>query len=168
MYGCQQVKATDTISWRTLYKSHQCSIKEPSAQLLNANAGELIYLEEMSHLSQRLIGQQTKTKEVARDQSVLVIAMGQKNSGGYGVNVENITIWKNTLKIQANWQEPGPDSMTTSALTSPCEIITLDRAFSDEELAKFTIEITNRKGKTVMSEMNTSSNMESPIQQWPF
>ncbi len=166
--GCQQVKATDTISWRTLYKSHQCSFKEPSARLLNARAGELIYIEEMSHLNQRLLGQQTKTKEVGRDQSVLIIAMGLKSSGGYGINVENISTWKNTLKIQANWQEPGPNTMTTSALTSPCEIVTLDRTFSDKELSKFTIEVTNRKGKTVMSEINTSTDTESPIEQWPF
>lgn len=159
--ACKHLDASDssssnTLTWQTIYKSHQCSIRKPQVRLMHIDEGEPFYLKEMEQLRRRVIGQQLQIKEIEEEQSVLLIAMGQKSSGGYSVNVDAIHLIDNDLTVKANWVTPPPGSMTTSALTSPCAIVTLDQEFTKEELKSLTVHVVDRTGKAVLSNMKAA------------
>lgn len=59
-----------------------------------------------------------------------LLSLGTKNSGGYGVRLEQneAQIRDRTVWIDIVLQEPEPGMMTTQALTSPCMVFRVDRA----------------------------------------
>lgn len=154
--ACKHMDNSDStpapsLTWQSIYKSHQCSIRQPQVRLMHIDEGETLYLDEMEQLRRRVIGQQVQPKEIEEEQSVLLIAMGQKSSGGYAVNVDAIHLTATGLTVRANWITPPPGSMTTSALTSPCAILTLDKKFTKDEIKDMTVTVVDRKGKAVLS-----------------
>lgn len=56
---------------------------------------------------------------------MLVAAMGQKRTGGYGVGFSEATMDGSELVIDVSVSSPAPDAMVTQALTTPCLIVAL-------------------------------------------
>lgn len=56
---------------------------------------------------------------------VLLIAMGQRSTGGYGLGFEqgSLQIDGDTLAVTVDWQEPVPGYLHTQALTQPCLLL---------------------------------------------
>ena len=54
--------------------------------------------------------------------------MGERKTGGYSVNVDNVDIdSSNNVVITAHGSSPAATDMTTQAITYPCAIITFNK-----------------------------------------
>ncbi|MFH7321321.1 protease complex subunit PrcB family protein [Desulfurivibrio sp. D14AmB] len=60
-------------------------------------------------------------------QLALLIEMGQRPTGGYGLALAEPTaaLEKGRLELRLDWQEPPPGLAQTQALTSPCLLLAL-------------------------------------------
>lgn len=57
--------------------------------------------------------------------AVILVGMGQKNTGGYLLDLASThaSVNKGILGIVVQWQEPKPGMIVTQALTSPCLLL---------------------------------------------
>lgn len=60
-------------------------------------------------------------------ETVVALFMGSRPTGGYGLEVESVTIEGGEVYVDVNRIEPGPDAITTQALTSPWTMIRILR-----------------------------------------
>ncbi len=51
------------------------------------------------------------------------VFMGEKSTGGYSVNIDNIYLKNGRLHVLYSFSEPSPDSIVTQAITSPFHIV---------------------------------------------
>jgi len=147
LFGCKHLDEEPTTDFKSLYKSHQCSTTEPTAQILTNEKGKQLYHQEISHLNKRQLGANRTPTDIGSNESVFIIAMGQKSSGGYNVSVKNINASKDTLLVEVEWLTPPQDAMTSSALTSPCEIVSIPKNYSEEDINQLTIKVIDQSGK---------------------
>jgi PrcB C-terminal len=56
---------------------------------------------------------------------VVAVAAGQRNSGGYEIAVRRVSQTDGDLTIEVEETMPGPNCMTTSALTQPVDVVVL-------------------------------------------
>lgn len=63
-----------------------------------------------------------KTVQFEREHIVLV-AIGQKRTGGYSVTLDSSEIRSGTLELRVRVAEPAPGTIVTQALTTPCAVI---------------------------------------------
>lgn len=61
-----------------------------------------------------------------RNQVVISLHMGTRNTGGYGIQVSNVEINGNTTFVKVKETTPNPDDMVTMALTQPFCLIIID------------------------------------------
>lgn len=61
------------------------------------------------------------------DSMVVVVALGERNTGGYGILVDGAARVRDTLAITVRRISPGPRCGTTAALTQPVDIAILPR-----------------------------------------
>ena len=60
-------------------------------------------------------------------QSVILAALGQRATGGYGIIVESATMARDTLRVTIRSLSPGPRCGTTAALSEPVDLALLPR-----------------------------------------
>ena len=60
-------------------------------------------------------------------ESVAGMFLGQKPTGGYGVNVQDVTLEDGEVYVQVNVTEPAPDAITTQAFTNPWVMVRVER-----------------------------------------
>lgn len=60
-------------------------------------------------------------------ETVILVALGRRSSGGYGVHVDAVTRSGDGAVVRYTATSPAPDCMTTQALTSPVEVIRAPR-----------------------------------------
>ena len=71
-----------------------------------------------------------------------LVEMGERNSGGYGVAISRLAGRRgNTLILRGTFVAPGPNDMSTQAITSPCVLVSLPREGYE------TIEIVDQDGR---------------------
>ena len=58
---------------------------------------------------------------------LVVVALGEKNTGGYGVEIDSISLEDDVLHVQARATSPAPDAITTQAITHPITAALIDR-----------------------------------------
>lgn len=74
------------------------------------------------------LGQAGDRPEVDFDQEmVLAVFMGERRTGGYRVEVNDVARDGETLRVSVRMSAPGPNCMTTQALTQPYQIVRLPR-----------------------------------------
>ncbi len=56
---------------------------------------------------------------------VLVVALGERRSGGYGIAVDEVRLAGDRLRVQVRLDCPSPGVMTTMALTQPVQAVRL-------------------------------------------
>ena len=54
---------------------------------------------------------------------LVTVYQGQKNTGGYAIRVEKLTVGGTILRVRARFTAPGPSDIVTQALTSPAHTI---------------------------------------------
>lgn len=63
---------------------------------------------------------------------LLVWAMGEKPSGGFGVDISAVQLFGSTLVVRAHLREPGADEMVTEALTYPFHVVAVPAVAFEE------------------------------------
>ena len=56
---------------------------------------------------------------------VVAVAAGQQSSGGYEVVIDKVTQNNGELMIEVVETSPGPNCMTTTALTQPVDVVVM-------------------------------------------
>lgn len=54
---------------------------------------------------------------------ILIVGLGQKPTGGFGLTLANSRISERTLKLSMILRRPPADAMVTQALTTPCAVL---------------------------------------------
>jgi len=54
---------------------------------------------------------------------VLLVDMGQRNTGGYSIKVTSVDISENYVVAQVNLMQPGQNCLVTDALTNPYQFV---------------------------------------------
>jgi hypothetical protein len=61
---------------------------------------------------------------------VLAVFLGEKDSGGYGVEVQRIIRSGDTVSVQADFIVPQPDTQRAAVITSPFELVRIRKSGS--------------------------------------
>jgi len=64
-------------------------------------------------------------------QTVILVAQGEKTSGGYSIILKSITELKNTLEVVVLLKSPKEGCLTTSVITYPYQIIVFDKPLKE-------------------------------------
>ena len=56
---------------------------------------------------------------------VVAVAAGQRSSGGYEIQVQRVAVANGELTIEVQETEPGPNCVTTGALSQPVDVVTV-------------------------------------------
>ena len=59
---------------------------------------------------------------------VIAVYMGEQPTGGHRIHVERVARQDDELQVEVVFQFPGPDCMTTQALTQPYQMVLVPRA----------------------------------------
>lgn len=120
--GCSanQVETTDGAPLaRQLTQSDHCGLTAPG----------LVYLDEPGDV-ERLAGlpAQTLSLQSLKDvdfqrEHLVVVGLGQKPTGGYGVTLRSSAIVDDVLQLTMKVHEPAPETMVTQVVTTPCAVI---------------------------------------------
>jgi hypothetical protein len=58
---------------------------------------------------------------------VIAVFMGERPTGGYGIEIESIDAYADRITVNIVETEPGPDELTTQALAYPYHIVTTEK-----------------------------------------
>ena len=119
---------------RILYQDALCGGNHPTPSVtLVAGSDQLkrIFIESKG----RMLGPSASAPLVDFDEDhVVFIQMGQKPSGGYGIELAepHATLNGGEALIRLRWIEPAPGATVTQILTSPCLIVSLPKGAYEE------------------------------------
>lgn len=102
---------------RRLGRWNHSRIESPERQVLRDAAG-------LAELRSQLGGAELPPVDFARE-LVVVAAAGQKPSGGHTISVGRVTLNDGELLVEVVETTPGPDCVTTQALTQPVDVVAL-------------------------------------------
>ena len=123
-------KEKPTLKVRLLFKGDQCGTNR-----LNPHA---IWIEDPDQIQKMLIRLTKYTIGAQQDLSsridfsregILILAMGQKPTGGYGLelNREFAALSDDTAVLSVSWIDPPADAILPQVITSPCLMLILPK-----------------------------------------
>ena len=134
------------ITVEVLYRDQQCNVLQAQTRWLDSPQAYQALFEELRKTYVGGSGQQPPPVDFTQN-GVLLVAMGQKNTGGYAVDLaaSDAEISESILKLSVNWHEPKKGMMVTQALTSPCLLLKVPKARFER------IEVKDQSGATRLS-----------------
>lgn len=66
------------------------------------------------------------------DIDLVIVALGEQPTGGYSVNIESIQLAGGELAVAGKASSPGPDAVTTQALTYPYSAVVIPNTKADK------------------------------------
>ncbi len=113
--------APRTVQWETVASGQQAvNVQRPTFRLVRSEA-ELRSIWNQLHGSQLTVPA-LPSVDLARE-TVLVVMMGQRPTGGYSVDVRGVSLEGTDLFVDVRLVEPSSGAVTTSALTSPWAVV---------------------------------------------
>lgn len=118
--GCQ-LQADSDYQLSIYYQSPQCGISKPSLELIENQQ----QWQQLMHNRPRSLGQTEPQTPDFSQQSILLIAAGQKPSAGYQIilNGDRATLVDNALEIDVNII--APTGMAATIISNPCMLLSL-------------------------------------------
>ncbi len=120
---------TASISVEVLYRDQQCGVLQAQTRWIETQQAYQTLFSELrkSYISNH--DEQPPPVDFSQN-GVLLVAMGQRNTGGYAVDFANseAVISAGVLRFSVNWREPRKGMMVTQALTSPCMLLKTPKA----------------------------------------
>ncbi|MEX2476528.1 protease complex subunit PrcB family protein [Marinobacter sp.] len=113
---------------RQLTQSDHCGLTAPGLVYVD-QADQIARLE---HLPARNLPLDALKAVDFDREHLLLIGLGQKPTGGYGVTLEGAEIREGALEVAVNVRQPATDAMVTQALTTPCAVIAVSPADWEE------------------------------------
>lgn len=109
-------KVFENTHFENIYKAQNSEKSVSGYEVLNSNEEYLAFIEKMK-LDQ--VEDVHLFEPDFENNSVLVVYMGQKSSGGYEIEVENLYWVESVLHVKTKKINPKKGEMSTMALTSP-------------------------------------------------
>ncbi len=98
-------------------------------------------------------------------ENYLAVFAGERNTGGYGIEITEVVLVDSELMVSVEMTEPGFDVVVTDALTYPMDLVELINVESIEELA-VTLELENGTVSTVNDERTDQGYYVSPTSEY--
>ncbi|WP_421911132.1 protease complex subunit PrcB family protein [Marinobacter sp.] len=106
---------------RQVTESDHCGLAAPGLVYVS-NAEELSQLSKLP--SGKLALKQLREIDFEREH-LLLVSLGQKNTGGYGLTLQSSEIVDDVLELMVEVRRPAAGAMVTQALTTPCAVIAI-------------------------------------------
>ena len=106
---------------RQVIQSDYCGLTEQGITYIDS-ADQLTRFASLP--SQNLAIEQLRALSLDREH-VLIVGLGQKMTGGFGVTLANAKIIDDTLSVTVILRRPPADAMVTQALTTPCAVLAI-------------------------------------------
>ncbi|MCB9360522.1 MAG: protease complex subunit PrcB family protein [Flavobacteriales bacterium] len=128
LVSCANTKNTTPpskeITFSSIKKSNNSGFENPRTQVIVSQVEfEKAWKQAWSRFSD---APQLPTIDFNKKQ-VLLIALGAKNNGGYGLKIENVTQTKNEITVNYFETKAGEKCMSTQAIVFPFEIIEIEK-----------------------------------------
>lgn len=104
---------------RQITASDYCGLTAPGLVYLNS----LNELKAFRSLNGQMLSLDSAASLDFQREHLLVVAMGRKNTGGYGLTLTDAVMEGSTLAVITRVRAPAPDSIVTQALTTPCVVL---------------------------------------------
>jgi len=104
---------------RQLTQSAHCGLTAPGQLHLKSRS----QVEQLAGLPQATLSLAPLQAIDYDREHVVVVALGQKPTGGYSVTLAGSRISRGHLELAVDVREPAPGAMVTQALTTPCAAI---------------------------------------------
>lgn len=127
--GTRGEQATDANSARMLYADTVCSAStDTRAAWVNSGNELATSLRALSRTAFQASAPDVPEVDFI-DDSVLVLQMGQRPTGGYALRLAQarMVVEDGTAMVRIEWIEPPPGAFVTQALTSPCLVLAVPR-----------------------------------------
>lgn len=121
--------ASQDVVWEVMGQGNQAVGFEDQRFLLVQGESTLRTLWNRAHGSQLQVPRVPEV-DFSRE-TVLALFLGTKPTGGFGLEVERVTLVQGELFVDVRTVEPGPDAITTQALTSPWVMVRVLRGRID-------------------------------------
>ncbi len=116
---------TSDITWEELARGSQASGGESPRFFVATSQAELENLWGLAYGS-LLTPPEVPDIDFSRE-SVAGMFLGQQSTGGYGVDVQDVTLEDDEVYLQVNVTEPAQGAITTQALTNPWVVVRISR-----------------------------------------
>ena len=120
----QTTSTTENITFNSIKKSSNSGFEELTTKVISSQIEfEQIWKQTWSRISD---APQIPAIDFSQKQIVL-IALGAKNNGGFGLEIENITQTKNEISVNYLETKPGTNCLSTQAIVFPFELIEIEK-----------------------------------------
>jgi len=118
------VAQVEVLSYATLQKGTYSGVTERMAVVVtDEQAWQKLW---QQHASRAVPAPPAPAVDFSKE-SVLVVYMGEKNSGGYSIEVTGVQKENGKLAVSVRQTSPGPGTMTTMALTQPFHMVRIPK-----------------------------------------
>lgn len=117
---------------RQITASDYCGLTAPGLVYLDSQKA----LQAFRSLNGQMLSLDSASSLDFQREHLLVVAMGRKNSGGYGLTLMNTVMEGSTLAVTTRVHTPAPDSMVTQALTTPCVVLAVTAGYWDRVVVR--------------------------------
>lgn len=126
LHGCAGAAGSDeALPVASIYANSQCGSlnRLEAVWIADAEAWRRWYAQVMSL---RMEPPPPPAVDFSRE-GVLLIAMGQQTTGGYGLSLigRSATVQNGVLTVPVEWREPLPGYVQTQVMTNPCLLVKL-------------------------------------------
>jgi hypothetical protein len=123
--GCLSAAAAEALPIRTLAKGAFGGIQEPRQEIIQDKAAwEKVWAK---HAGEGRAPGSLPEVDFSKDM-VILVTMGRKNTGGYGIQITQVEPVGNKLQISVKRTNPPPGAMTIQALTAPFHMVAVPRS----------------------------------------
>lgn len=120
--GCSSAVETES----GLETTEPLAITLPESNLVAMESVDLITIsEEAQHELEARKNQEGSYLFTDNGKNYLAVFAGERNTGGYGVEIIEVVSLESELMVSVEMTEPGPDTMVTDALTYPMALVEL-------------------------------------------
>lgn len=128
LFSCANTKNTTSniieIPFKSIEKSTNGGFENPTTKVITSQAG-------FEDIWQKIWSRTSDTPQIPKidfaKNQLLLVAIGAKNNGGYGLEIEKITETKNEIIVNYFETKAGEKCMTTQAIVFPFELIEIGK-----------------------------------------
>lgn len=123
--ACSIEQSAQQVSLRSLHQSAYCNSDAAGVRWLSPE--HLAKLLNNPGAGQHLGAVPVSAPSIADDEKLILVSLGQKNSGGFEVSLARTEaeVQDGVVELPLNIRQPAPGTMQTMQLTSPCVVIGL-------------------------------------------
>lgn len=127
VWGCSpsETDVTSPTEFETLEQEYYSAIEKPFEKVIKDKSSWDIFWSELH-------GNQSETLPTLQvdftEKMVIGVGLGTRNTGGYEVQIQDVTVDNEKILVDYVEIQPGDDCLTTQALTQPYQLVVVDKS----------------------------------------